>query len=71
MQIDITWFEDVSTIIKYIKQDMKTFFLSRNLQLLSEKVEKTNFHIHHPYDTYKEILERTNAQDIIYICDHC
>jgi hypothetical protein len=71
VQIDMFLFDDVSAIIQYIKQDMKTFFLSRNLQLLAEKVEKLKFHIHHPFDTYKDLVGRTNAQDIIYICDNC
>lgn len=71
MSIDILLFDDVKAIIKYVKQDLKTFLLSRNLQGLADKVENAKFHIHHPYSSYNELVNMTNDNDIIYICDHC
>ena len=69
--VDILHFDDVKAIITYVKQDLKTFLLSRNLQGLINKLDNAKFHIHHPYSSYSELVTMTNDNDIIYICDHC
>lgn len=71
VQLNPINFNDLPSIIAYIKNDMKTFFLSRNLQCLAEMVDKAKFHIHHPHDNYKSIIELTNTDETIYVCDHC
>lgn len=69
--IDMSKFSDISTIIDYIKNDIRTFLLSRNLQCLVEKLDACKFHIHDPYSTYSDILKNTTSENVIYICDHC
>lgn len=71
VEIDLIYFETIAAIIQYVKNDLKQFLLSRNLQLLAEQVEKNNFHIHHPFETFEDIKNNTNTSTIIYICDHC
>ncbi len=71
VHLDVSNFDDVNAILNYIKQDMKVFFLSKNLQSLASKVEKCRFHIHSPYNTYHDLLELTHDKDVIYVCDHC
>jgi hypothetical protein len=71
VRLDLMNFDDITSIIKYIKADMTTFFLSRNLQSLANKVEKARFHIHMPYTTYKDLLEQTTDKDVVYLCEHC
>ena len=69
--LDLLYFENIENIIEYVKNDLKQFLLSRNLQLLVEKLDKTKFHIHSPYNTYSDILDKTDVSYVIYICDHC
>jgi hypothetical protein len=69
--IDISKFHSIGDIVNFIKNDLKTFLMSRNLIVLVEKLESRVFHVHHPYDTYQDLLKLTNEDDIIYICDHC
>lgn len=69
--IDISKFHTISDIVNFVKNDLKTFLMSRNLIVLVEKLESRLFHLHHPYDTYQDLLRLTNKDDIIYICDHC
>lgn len=71
LSIDLSHFTTVKEIVEFVKQDMKTFLMSRNLVMLVEKLEARSFHIHHPYDTYQDLLKLTKDDDVIYICDHC
>lgn len=71
VHIDIADYDDINAILNYIKHDLKTFFLSKNLQSLANKVDRCRFHIHSPYNTYDDLIELTNDRDVIYVCDHC
>jgi hypothetical protein len=71
MSIDISHFDDIKSVIDYIKSDIRTFLLSRNLQCLVEKLDECKFHIHQPYDVFQDLLNYTTNSDIIYVCDHC
>jgi hypothetical protein len=71
MLIDISKFDEIQSIINYVKCDIRTFLLSRNLISLVEKLESSRFHIHSPYDNYDDLLNRTNEKEVIFICDHC
>lgn len=71
MSIDISYFDNVKEIIDYVKSDIRTFLLSKNLQCLVEKLEASKFHIHQPYDVLQDLKNYTTNNDIIYICDHC
>jgi hypothetical protein len=71
VQVDVTRFDSVAAIIDYIKSDMRRFLSSKNLQNLVEKLNATKFHIHHPFDTYSELLNHPDRNMIIYVCDHC
>ena len=50
-------------LIKYIKNDMKTFFKNHNLLELSEGIDKLRLHFHEDICVLNK--------DIIYVCDHC
>lgn len=71
ISIDISHFDGIKSIIDYIKSDIRTFLLSRNLQCLVEKLDECKFHIHQPYDVFQDIKNLTTIDDVIYICDHC
>lgn len=71
MSIDISHFDTIKSIIDYVKSDIKTFLLSRNLQCLVEKLDECKFHIHQPYDIFDDLMNYTTNKDVIYICDHC
>lgn len=71
MKIDISKFSCMTSIIEYIKSDLRNFLLSKNLQLLIEKLDLCHFHIHSPYDNYNDLLNHTDTNTIIYVCDHC
>lgn len=62
---------DISTIdelINIFKYRLQKIFEDNNLSVLTEKVKKSNFHIH-SY-TIEQILT-SNYEDFFYICDHC
>lgn len=71
LSVDISHFDSIKGIIDYVKSDIKTFLLSRNLQCLVEKLDECKFHIHEPHDIFEELLQCTTNNDVIYICDHC
>lgn len=71
MVLDISHFDNVKSIIEYVKSDIRTFLLSRNLQLLVEKLDECKFHIHEPYETFEKVINNSTSKDVIYICDHC
>jgi hypothetical protein len=71
VEVNLSHFENLKDAIAYVKNDLKTFLSSRNLQFLLEKVEEVRFHVHSPYYTINNILELTTPDTIVYICDHC
>jgi hypothetical protein len=71
MVLDITHFDNIKSIIEYVKSDIRTFLLSRNLQLLVEKLDECKFHIHEPCETFEKVINNSTSYDVIYICDHC
>jgi hypothetical protein len=71
MTIDISHFDSIQSILNYVKSDIKTFLLSRNLVCLVEKLDQCKFHIHQPYDVFEDLINCTTTSDVIYICDHC
>jgi hypothetical protein len=71
MVLDISHFDNVKSIIEYVKNDIRTFLLSRNLQLLVEKLDECQLHIHEPYETFEKLIKNSTSDDVIYICDHC
>jgi hypothetical protein len=71
MLIDISNFDSIKSITDYMKNDVRLFLSSRNLQLLIEKLDTSNFHIHSPFDTFEDLLRKTDHSSVIYVCDHC
>lgn len=71
MSIDISKFDDIKSIVSYVKSDIRTFLLSRNLQCLVEKLNECKFHIHQPYDVLQDLMNNTTTDNVVYICDHC
>lgn len=71
VEVDISHFDDIGHIIDYVRSDIRTFLLSRNLQCLVEKLDECHFHIHSPFDNYDELLRKTTVDTVVYVCDHC
>lgn len=71
MVVDLSHFDNIKSIIEYVKNDIRTFLLSRNLQCLVEKLDECKFHIHQPHDVFQDLVNYTTLNDVIYICDHC
>jgi hypothetical protein len=69
--VDVGNFDCMTSLIEYIKGDIKQFLLSKNLQMLVEKLDQCRFHIHSPYDEFNDMLNRTDDRTVIYVCDHC
>lgn len=69
--IDVGKYDCVTSIIDFIKSDIRSFLLSKNLQMLVEKLDACRFHIHSPFDCYGDLLTRTDDRTVIYVCDHC
>lgn len=69
--VDVGSFDCMKNLIEYIKGDIKQFLLSKNLQMLIEKLDQCRFHIHSPYDEFHDLLNRTDERTVIYVCDHC
>jgi hypothetical protein len=61
--ININDFCNNEEIIKYIKKELKAFLMIKNLQLLVEKVNTLELHMHDEFENLK-------LQNIWYICDH-
>lgn len=53
--------EQTSIVNAQVKQEMKEFFMQKNLQILVEEMEKLHFHLHDPL----------KANTLSYACDHC
>lgn len=71
VSVDVGNFDCMTSLIEYIKSDIRHFLLSKNLQMLVEKLDQCRFHIHSPYDEFHELLSRTDERTVIYVCDHC
>ena len=71
VNVIVNHYDSIASIIEYVKGDIRTFLLSRNLQLLVEKLDKCRFHFHSPFDTYEDLVNKTDDQTVIYVCDHC
>lgn len=71
MTVDLTHFDNLEQIIHVVKMDLKDFLLSRNLLELCAKVDAMNLHMHSPFKSFDELLEKSMEDDIIYLCDHC
>lgn len=71
VSVDVVNFDCLTSLIDYIKSDIRHFLLSKNLQMLVEKLDQCRFHIHSPYDEFHDLLERTDELTVIYVCDHC
>jgi hypothetical protein len=59
---------NIDEILAIFKKRLLEIFETNKLEYLSEKVEKTNFHIH-SY-TIEQILV-SSPESHFYICDHC
>lgn len=70
VNVDISSFDSIISIIEYVRSDLRQFLLSKNLQMLVEKLDACHFHIHSPYNEYVQLVQ-ADDQTIIYICDHC
>lgn len=68
--IDITDFQTVEDLCMYVKIKMKQFFKHHNLLALAEKIDTIKLHIHGE-PSIQILLQSTNQNEIIYLCDHC
>lgn len=71
MVVDISTYETLDDICKYMQKQMKQFFVTHNLLALAEKVDSLKLHIHSPIQTMDDIFLHTTPDMIIYVCDHC
>lgn len=68
--VDMLYIDSLNTVIDLVKNDMKNYFLQRNMLQLVDKVEKLKLHCHSHPNAYliKNLLETTTEKDIIYLC---
>lgn len=69
--IDLRSYTTLTDVVSDIKKDLKHFLMTRNLQVLSEKVDAMELHVHHPYSSLDDIRTKCPSYEIIYLCDHC
>jgi hypothetical protein len=62
-EIEVSQFTNNEEIIEYMVSELKIFLLLENLQLLVEKLEKTQLHMHDQFNNL-------NNDGLYYICDH-
>jgi len=67
VNIPLTDVETIDDIITSFKNALHIILKNNNFDLLLEKLEITNFHIHE--FTIEDILT-SKQEDIFYICDH-
>ena len=66
-EINIVFISTINDLCKQFKQKLKEILQTHHLEILLEKLEKSNFHVHS--HTIEDILT-SNKNDIFYICDH-
>jgi hypothetical protein len=71
VKVDLAYVDDIATVIKMVKLELKGYLLQRNLQALAEKVDRLPLHMHEPNVTFDKLLEYTRPKEILYLCDHC
>lgn len=66
-EINIVFISTINELCKQFKENLKEILQTHHLEILLEKLEKCNFHVHS--HTIEDILT-SNKNDIFYICDH-
>ena len=66
-QIDLDLVDSSNDIIKIMKNKIKEFLKSENLEILIEKLNEKRYHL----ISLGKILIETEPNSVIYICDHC
>jgi hypothetical protein len=69
--IDVSQFSDMNDIITYCIDDLRKILTKHNLQILLEKLNQRTFHVHSHENNIHELIENTDSDTVIYICDHC
>ena len=64
--VDLDEVDTIEEIIAIVINKLSILFKNVKLEILSDKISKTNFHIHD--FSFTEILLN---DDIYYICNHC
>lgn len=71
VNVDLSQFNDIDGIITYCIDDIKKMLTTHNLQILLEKLNERTFHVHSHENNIQELIENTDSDTIIYVCDHC
>lgn len=61
--IDVNTVHTSEDVIECVRADLRAFLMSRNLQLLAERLDETLFHMH-------DDVTDLGHDSLIYICDH-
>ena len=69
--IDISQFSDLDAVISYMKRQLRRILISNNLQVLAEKLDTKEFHMHTPDCGFDEIRYKTRPNETLYLCSHC
>ncbi len=69
LQINLQTINSYDDAINLIREDLIRFFQSRNLELLVQKLNEINFHVHQPNRPF-ELWHETDINDIFYVCEN-
>lgn len=64
-------FDSIKSLLEHIKNKLKAIFVLNNLELLAQKVDNLDLHLHGA--KFISDLQEKPEEDIIYICSysHC
>ena len=71
--LDVEKCESLKEIIENVIENCRDFFKENNLLSLVDLLENTskNYHIHEYNLDKLKLLNKLDAEEIIYVCDHC
>lgn len=68
VKIELQNIHNMDQVFHIIKLELQRFLTSRNLLVLSEKVDQLALHSHN--GDVQDIINNTSEDSIIYLCDH-
>jgi hypothetical protein len=72
-KLDVEKCESLKEIIENVIENCRDFFKENNLLSLVDLLQNTskNYHIHEYNLDKLKLLNKLDAEEIIYVCDHC
>jgi hypothetical protein len=67
--VNINDCDTIERVVDKVKTDLKKYLQNANLEELVKKVDEMHLHTHEDIETI--FYDRSRADQIFYLCDHC